>query len=101
MHPRGRTARELQRQIGDVLLRNWDPLGVADHPEAEGEYEAYVGPVYRMLADGATDREIAEHLVRLETEALGFEDSHWRMLVPVARKLRKLYVRLTASPPAP
>jgi hypothetical protein len=101
MDSRARHARELQRAIGDLLLRHWDPLGVADVPEGEGQYDAYVGPVYRLLADGASDREIAEHLVRVETEALGFEDSHWRLLVPTAHKLRKLYVRLTATPPAP
>ncbi len=100
MDSHARRARDLQRQIGDVLLRHWDPLGVAAHPEAVGEYEAYVGPVYRLLATGASNRQIAEHLVRVETESFGFADSEWRMLVPTANKLRKLYTRLTSGEPA-
>ena len=101
MDSRARRAREIQRQIGDVLLRNWDPLGVRDREEWRAEhadeYDAYVGPVYRLLVAGASAREIAEHLVQVETRVLGFEDTHWRMLVPVANKLRKLHVRLCTA----
>ena len=93
-------AREIQRRIADVLLRHWDPLNVRAHGELSAEYDAYVGPVYRLLVSGASAREIAEHLVRVETEALGFEDSGWRMLVPVANELRKLHVRLSSAPDA-
>ena len=99
MDSRERKAREIQQRIGEVLLRSWDPLGVANEPEAADEYTAYVGGVYRLLATGASEREIAEHLVRLETEQLGYRDSEWRMLVPIARRLRKLNVRLAESEP--
>ena len=88
-------AREIQRQVGQVLLRNWNPLAIRTEEALGAEYDAYVGPVCRLLAEGASACAIAEHLVRVETEAFGFEDSEWRMLVPVANKLRKLYVRLT------
>ncbi len=91
--------REIQRQIGEVLLRQWDPIGVADELEAHSEYESYVGGVYGLLVRSATSREIAERLVRIETERLGFEDSRWRMLVPVAKRLQRLYARLSISPP--
>jgi hypothetical protein len=101
MDSRVRKARELQRAVGDLLLRHWDPIGVADEPEARGEYDAYVGPVCQLLARGASDREIAEHLVRVESEALGFTDSQWQLLVPTAHRLRNLYARLTSGEPAP
>jgi hypothetical protein len=101
MDPRAREARELQRHIGDLLLRHRDPLGVASEPEAAGEYDAYVGPIYRLLTSGASERVIAEHLVHVEAESLGFEDTDWRMLVPVAHRLRNLYERLAADARAP
>ena len=101
MDPRTRHARDLQRQIGEVLLRNWDPLGVASEPECADEYDAYVGPVYRLLASGASDREIAEHLVGLETNVLGYRDTDWRMLIPVAQSLQRLYRRWGSESPAP
>jgi hypothetical protein len=90
-------AREIQQQIGKVLLRHWDPVGVADVPEAHAEYEAYVGGVYRLLASGASAREIAEHLVDVETRQLGFKDTDPKTLIPVAEKLRRLNVRLSSD----
>lgn len=89
--------REIQREVGQVLLRYWDPLGVAGTPEASDEYQSYVGGVVSLLARGKSTRELAEHLVRVETEAMGFEDSTWRMLVPTAERLQRLYARLTAG----
>jgi hypothetical protein len=94
MDARDQRAREIQRQIGDVLLRHWDPLSVRDEEGHSDEYNAYVGGVYRLLASGASTRALAEHLVRVEAEALGYPDTDWRMLVPLAEQLRRLNVRL-------
>ena len=93
-------AREIQRLIADVLHRNWDPIGVRDMPETADEYEAYVGGVYRLLVSGTSVRELSEHLVHVETQALGFADTDPRMLIPVAKKLLKLNVKLEPGDPA-
>ena len=97
MKPREERAREIQRQIGEVLLRHWDPVGVANVPEAQDEYEAYVGSVYRLLASGASAQQIAEHLVDIETHQLGFKDTEVGMLIPLAERLKRLNVRLTSE----
>lgn len=94
MDERSHRGREVQAAIGQVLLRHWDPIGVRDLPEASSEYEGYVGGVNRLLAAGASDKAIAQHLVDIETTCLGFVDSDRKMLVPVVRKLRRLLVRL-------
>src|SRR6266571_80305 len=83
-------ARQAQRHIAEVLRRNWDPLNVADHPETSNEYNSYVGDVYRLLETSASARQIAEHLVRVETEVLGYQDTKPSTLVPVAKKLLKI-----------
>jgi hypothetical protein len=93
-------AREIQRSIAQVLLRNWDPIGVANEPEAQSEYDAYVGGVYRLIASGATARGLAEHLARIEADQLGFQDTDPRMLIPLAHKLLQLNVRLESEGPA-
>jgi|SRR5437773_9775711 len=93
-------AREIQRSIAEVLLRNWDPIGVGDVPQAQDEYDAYVGGVYSLLASGATARQVAEHLARVEADQLGFGDTDPKMLIPVAEKLLKLNVRLETGGPA-
>jgi hypothetical protein len=96
MHPEQRSP-EIRAQIGRVLLRSWDPVGVRGAPEDAKERDAYVGGVYRLLVDGARAPDISRHLVGIETEQLGFEDSDPRMLIPLARKLQRLYARLAAS----
>jgi len=90
-------AKEIQRAIGEVLLRNWDPLGVKDVPEAQDEYDSYVGGVYHLIASGASAKQIAEHLVRVETERLGYPDTDPTMLIPLANKLLRLNVRLESG----
>ena len=71
MDAKTRRARLIQREIADVLRRNWDPIGIKDAPEAQDEYDAYVGGVYRLLESGATVKELAAHLIQLETDKLG------------------------------
>jgi hypothetical protein len=101
MTSRDDRAREIQRQIATVLLRDWDPLGPDGRPEgSDDEYDAYVGPVYRLLASGATERELAEHLARVEADSLGFAGTDPAALLPVAAKLRALDVRLNPAPEA-
>lgn len=90
-------AREIQRSIGEVLLRNWDPIGVRDEAKAQGEYDVYVGGVYRLLASGATARQLAEHLAQVEAEEFGFPDTDPKMLIPVAEKLLRLNVTLESG----
>ncbi len=94
MTSRERQAAEIQREIGEVLLRRWDPIGVAARPEADAEYDAYVSGVYRLLASGAPAREIADHPANVEATQLGFQDTDPKMLIPVAEKLLRLNVRL-------
>jgi len=90
MTPKEERAREIQRFIGDVLRRNWDPIGVRDEKQAQDEYDAYVHGVYQLMVSGATARQIAEHLARVETKQLGFADTDPEMLIPVAEKLLRL-----------
>ncbi len=93
-------ARKIQRSIGEILLRNWDPIGVRDEPQARDEYDAYVGGVYKLIASGATARELAGHLARVEAEHLGLKDADSRKLIRVAEKLLELNVRLESRGPA-
>jgi hypothetical protein len=97
MSSREERAQEIQRAIAQVLLRNWDPIGIKDEPRAQDEYDAYVGGVYRLIASGASARQIAEHLAKLEADQLGFADTDPKMLIQVAEKLLRLNVRLESG----
>src|SRR5437667_5536768 len=86
-------AREVQEQIRQILLHDWDPIGVQDEPSAQDEYDAYVGGVYRLLTDGASPKALAEHLARIEGERMGLPRSVDRR-IPVATTLCGLNVRI-------
>jgi hypothetical protein len=84
----------MQREIGAILLRNWDPIGIRNEPEAQDEYVSYVGGVYRLLASGASINDIATHLASIETSLLGYHDTDAKLLVPVVKKLKAAYNRV-------
>jgi hypothetical protein len=90
-------AREIHAAIGQILLLDWDPIGVRDVPEAQDEYDSYVGGVYRLLAAGASPEAVAEHLCALERDRIGFDQAQPADLLPVAEKLCRLNVKLEAE----
>ncbi len=87
-------ARQIQESIRGILLHDWDPIGVQQVPEAQDEYDSYVGGVYRLLASGSSAQEIADHLWRIENETMGLPALDRAKLIPVAEKLHRLDVRL-------
>jgi hypothetical protein len=93
MSNRSERAKEIQEAIRQVLLHEWDPIGVSDIPEAQDEYDSYVGGIYRLLASGASEYQIIERLYNLETVDMGLPGNR-EGLKRVAEKLAELSVSL-------
>jgi hypothetical protein len=55
-------SREMRRAIRRVFLEVWDPIRISDEPNAQDEYDGYIGGVFELLVNGGTDREIVEYL---------------------------------------
>ncbi len=91
---RDKKAREIQDAIGAALMQYWDPIGVADVPEARGEYDSYVGPVYRVLAGSRFQEDLINYLSYIQTKMMGFEPSPRERLRAVAERLLALGVTL-------
>ena len=91
---RDKRAKEIQSAIGDVLMKHWDPIGVADIPEAHSEYDRYVGPVYRILADSRSEEELINYFSHMETKMMGFAPPPREHLQAVASRLLALDVSL-------
>ena len=89
MDHREARARNIQTAIRRALLREWDPIGIGDAPEAQDEYDGYVGGVYRLLANGASTRELAEYLARIERDSMGFSTAP-EALLGVADRLKQI-----------
>ena|ERR1041385_7501486 len=99
MSPDQRCGREVMQTIREVLMRDWDPIGVAGIPEAADEYDMYIASVYRILVDTRSEDELVSFLFRTETQTMGLSPSalneaqevmHKSRLKVVARKLLAL-----------
>lgn len=78
-------AQSLQSKIKDVLLKEWDPIGVQGIPEAQDEYDAYVASIYKLLISKKTENEIFDYLWWLETEHMGLIGDQQRTRLIVRR----------------
>ena len=96
MDSRDRRAKEIQQGIRNVLLQDWDPIHVRYEPQAQDEYDSYLGGVYRLLASGAAPPALTEPLARIEREEMGFQTSA-AQLMDVATKLSNLHVQVGPS----
>lgn len=54
-----------------LLLREWDPIGVADEPAAADEYDSYAMEIFTFLARDADAQYIADYLNWVVTERMG------------------------------
>jgi hypothetical protein len=63
-------SRRIRGEIRRVLMSDWDPIGVRDEPNAQDEYDSYLGDVFDLLTGGASDERISEHLWRIVTERM-------------------------------
>lgn len=88
---RRRRGLEIYGAVRKVLFWHWDPIGVRECVKGEDEYDSYIGPVYRLLASGASDQEIEGYLVQTEREAMGLsipsEHSHLEEVIGLLRKI--------------
>ncbi len=70
-HPLPPHEAALYRAVSDVLLFEWDPIGVSDIPEAHDEYYSYLPDVYRLVKENAGAEAIVEYLHYVQVEAIG------------------------------
>jgi hypothetical protein len=75
----------------------WDPIGVRDAPEAEDEYDDYVGKVCVMLMqERASASAIAAHLHDIAIDRMGLSPTLELMAASIAAA--KVIVELRPSP---
>ena len=111
MRDRDARAREIMRQIGAVLIKDWDPLGVNHIPEAQDEYGSYVGPIYRLWLPGPARVRSRSTFVRLSTGKWAWvvpprnfscqslrNSSRWRLLSKMARLPNPRLQRTRSAP---
>ena len=83
-------SREIRRQIGLILMQEWDPIGVNDVPEASDEYDGYIGDVYALIERGATESEISNYLHCVELRQMELSIPSMAARDHTASSLKKL-----------
>lgn len=83
--------------IRQVLIRDWDPIGVGGENRLADEYDAYVAPVYRILVGDRSENDLIEELRRIEVDEIGVGPSNVESLRLVAQNLLSLSVKLDVS----
>ena len=81
---------EIHRQIDSVLLLDWDPIGVANVPEAQDEYRSYCRGVYDVAVQTRSTHAVAQHLLRIERECMELSFRSADDLLSVAQKILDL-----------
>ena len=61
-----------ERELRQLAMGKWDPIGVAGVPEAADEYDAYLGQIAKRLREGLSAEELAQFLTSL-TAYMGLE----------------------------
>ena len=65
-------SRESRGRVREILMRDWDPIGISGIAETADEYDAYVGRAYVMLMDERASAEaIAAYLLEIATGKMG------------------------------
>jgi hypothetical protein len=71
-------AKRYHGAIREVLLNEWDPIGVAQIPETADEYDSYVPTIYKMLISRVPKHELFDYLWWLESEHMGLTGDRGR-----------------------
>jgi hypothetical protein len=96
MSYREHKAADISDAIRQVLVRDWDPIGVMDdHDWPRDEYDSYIGEIYRYLARGEPVEFIARHLCVIEEKLMGLGRIPESYRLQVAIKLKAINVALS------
>jgi hypothetical protein len=75
--------------IRGVFLKEWDPIGIGEVPEAQDEYDSYLGGMYTLLERNASSEEILAYLREIERERMELTPNE-QTLAKVADRLKSL-----------
>jgi hypothetical protein len=79
-------------QIRHVLLQVWDPIGIKDEPNAQDEYDGYIGRLYELLVSRASESELAEYLYWVAHDRMGFDAAQMRDMEETVEALQRIPV---------
>jgi hypothetical protein len=95
------TSNEISRRVSaairHVFMSVWDPIGVRDSPNAQDEYDDYIGRAFELLMANVSDSDLETYLIGV-VEGMGMDRSR-SSHADVIRALRA--INLTQLPDHP
>ncbi len=86
-------SRKNRARVRQILLHDWDPIGIEDVPGASDEYDEYADKAYVMLMDErATADMIAADLYEIAAEHIGL--GRHQQLAEVSKSVAETLVAL-------
>jgi hypothetical protein len=76
-------------RVGDVLLYEWDPIGVADTDCPKDEYQSYVPRVCKIALETTTLEPLANLLTRITVEKMGLPSKEERD-IEIAKRIMEI-----------
>ena len=65
-----REERRISDEIRQSLVKVWDRLAIKDEPQAQDEYDSYIGGVFHLLVKRGSVKEIEDYLSKVIEEQI-------------------------------
>jgi hypothetical protein len=89
-------AKGIADAIREVLVNDWDPIGVMSDPDwPRDEYDSYIGQIHSFLERGESAEFLARHLCFIEDKIIGLGAPPVETRMVAAQKLKMIDVRLS------
>lgn len=96
-----KNSRRIRVAIRHVFLEVWDPIGIADEPLAQDEYDGYLRRMFELLFAEADDDQLVSYLNWITGERMGLGTMSINELQPVIFALRAINLTdESTQPPA-
>jgi hypothetical protein len=84
-------SRKVRAEIRRVLLELWDPIGIVDEPNAQNEYDSYLGDIYASLHREDSVDQVQDHLYVIVRDRMGMSPPATREhMLPAAEALKRI-----------
>lgn len=79
-------------EINNILLTEWDPIGIRHIDGAHDEYLQYANEIYEIIQRSNSDNELFDYLWKLETHHMGLKGNRTKtkkMAQTIFSKIKK------------
>lgn len=77
-------------EIRSVLWNVWDPINMKEMNGPADEYDSYINGTYEKLRGRSTDSELANDLLRIVQNDIGYQEATLEDMMPTVRALRQI-----------